>query len=210
MSGQAYEIAQFNAWLGRQRFKHKIVIAGNHDRLFERNKADAESILTAATYLQDQAIIIDGIKFYGSPWQPEFFSWAFNLPRGQALADKWKLIPDNTDVLITHGPPYGILDLSGYAPAQALRAKARKDPYHSYTNLTPGADWLDDHVGCQDLLERVNQVKPKIHCFGHIHHSYGVYPPLLAGADIDQTIFANACICDEQYNASHLPIILDI
>ena len=96
-------------------------------------------------YLQDSEVTIDGIKFYGSPWQPEFYNWAFNLPRGEKLAQKWAEIPDNTDVLITHGPAYGILD---YAP-------------------------MGGHVGCEELYKRISDIKPKIHVCGHIHNSYG-------------------------------------
>jgi len=127
--------------------KHKLVIAGNHDWCFERDIADVV-IPDGVTYLCDEETIIDGVKFYGSPWQPEFGRWAFNLPRGPALADKWAQIPEDTDVLITHGPPEGILDEVLY-PA-------------------------GEHVGCADLLERVRIVRPKLHVFGHIHESYGV------------------------------------
>jgi len=90
--------------------------------------------------------IIDGIKLWGSPWQPEFCNWAFNLPRGEALREKWQMIPEDTDVLITHGPPLGILDNIAGGPA----------------------------LGDADLLDEVtNIVKPKVHIFGHIHDGYG-------------------------------------
>lgn len=87
-----------------------------------------------------------GINIFGSPWQPEHINMAFNLPRGEALRQKWSEIPDNTDVLITHTPPYGILD-----------------------SLEDGT-----HVGCEELLEAVaERVKPRVHVFGHIHECYG-------------------------------------
>ena len=92
--------------------KHKIFVAGNHDWLYETNNRFAR-LLTAnfnIKYLQDSSVEIEGLKIYGSPWQPRFFDWAFNLMRGAELAEKWKLIPDDTDILITHGPPNGILD----------------------------------------------------------------------------------------------------
>jgi Icc-related predicted phosphoesterase len=96
-------------------------------------------------YIDNNDITIDGIKFYGSPWQPEFHDWAFNLPRGEELAAKWEKIPDDVDILITHGPAYGILD---YAP-------------------------IGGHVGCEELYRKIAEVKPKIHVCGHIHDSYG-------------------------------------
>jgi len=140
-------IIEFSAWLKRQPHKHKIVIAGNHDWCFQNRDRDMsiKEISTAATYLEDSAIVIDGVKFYGSPWQPEFCDWAFNLPRGAALKEKWDMIPNDTDVLITHGPPLNILD------------------------WCPGGN-----VGCSDLRSRVlNMPNLKYHVFGHIHESYG-------------------------------------
>ncbi len=98
-------------------------------------------------YLQDEGIEIDGVKFWGTPWQPEFCNWAFNLPRGKQIREKWDLIPDDTDVLITHGPPYSILD-----------------------SINDGCPPL----GCQDLLETVvERVNPRVHVFGHIHGGHG-------------------------------------
>ena len=91
-------------------------------------------------------MIIDGVKFYGSPWQPWFYDWAFNLERGPEIRAKWDLIPEDTDVLITHGPPYGIGDLT----------------------------FQKDHAGCQDLLKAVERLKPRTHIFGHIHERYGI------------------------------------
>jgi len=103
------------------------------------------------TYLQDSGCEIEGVKFWGSPWQPWFFDWAFNLERGEQLRRKWALIPDDTDVLITHGPPAGILDLC---------PDGRR-------------------VGCGDLRLRVEQIEPMAHIFGHIHHSAGQVEPLV-------------------------------
>jgi Icc-related predicted phosphoesterase len=88
---------------------------------------------------------IEGLTVYGSPWQPEFGSWAFNLPRGHQLRNKWRLIPPNTDILVTHGPPKGILD------------------------MTPRGE----SVGCEDLRHRLGAIAPKLHVFGHVHRGYG-------------------------------------
>jgi len=103
--------------------------------------------LTNCTYLEDSAVKIAGLKIYGTPWQPEFGGWAFNLKRGEECVRKWNLIPEDTDVLITHGPPLGFGDLC----STGIRA------------------------GCVDLLQSVqNRVKPKYHVYGHIHEGYGV------------------------------------
>jgi len=144
--GTVAEITDFNRWLAHFHHKHKILIAGNHDWLFQKDPALARSILSPSiTYLQDSMVQIRDLKIYGSPWQPEFLEWAFNLPRGPRLREKWRLIPEDTDILITHGPPAGILD------------------------QTPDGE----HVGCADLHEAVVRIKPMLHVFGHVHHGHG-------------------------------------
>lgn len=140
------EVDSFNNWLGTLPHKHKIVIAGNHDWLFYRNRAGIEPLLTNATYLENSGVEIDGFRFWGSPVQPEFMNWAFNVPRGEAIKRYWDQIPLDTDVLITHGPPMGIRD---------------------WTRLG------DDHLGCEELLAAINRVRPQLHVFGHIHGGAG-------------------------------------
>ncbi len=144
--GAEEDVVEFDRWLGRQPYRHRIVIAGNHDFLFEREPERARRLITNAVYLQDEGIEIEGLRFWGSPWQPWFYDWAFNLPRGESLAAKWRLIPSGTDILVTHGPPLGILD-----------ATAR-----------------GESVGCADLLDAVRRLRPRLHVFGHIHEGYGV------------------------------------
>ena len=144
--GRRHEIVNFLDWLANTDYEHKIFIAGNHDFGFEHQTEIAEEYKEKGViYLFDSEVVIDGVKFYGSPWQPEFHNWAFNLPRGERLAEKWAKIPDNTDVLITHGPAHGMLDwtLSGQI------------------------------VGCEDLFNRIIEIQPKIHVCGHIHCAYG-------------------------------------
>lgn len=144
--GTLDDVQEFNDFLGTLPHPHMIVIAGNHDFCFESDRVACEKILTNCIYLQDQEVIIDGVKFYGSPWQPWFYDWAFNLQRGPDIRAKWDLIPEGIDALITHGPPYGISDLTA----------------------------RDDQAGCQDLLEVVKKIKPNVHIFGHIHEGYGI------------------------------------
>src|SRR5262245_57714244 len=108
--GDETDVVDFDRWLGTLPYPHKIVIAGNHDFLFERDPVRARRLITNAVYLQDSEVEVEGLRFWGSPWQPWFYDWAFNLARGEPLAAKWRLIPEQTDVLITHGPPAGICD----------------------------------------------------------------------------------------------------
>jgi Icc-related predicted phosphoesterase len=146
-TGSISELVQFVNWYKLLPYNHKILIAGNHDFVFERKPLAAKDILinTDIIYLEDAEVSIEGIKFYGSPVTPFFFNWAFNRHRGTAIKKHWNKIPDDTDVLITHGPPHKIHDET--------------------TNRI--------HVGCVDLLKTVNRIKPKIHAFGHIHEQYG-------------------------------------
>ena len=144
--GTLDEIQAFDAFLADLPHPCKVLIAGNHDWPFARAPDQAGRLIKHALYLQDSGIDIHGIKFWGSPWQPFFCNWAFNLPRGAPLAKVWAKIPSDTDVLITHGPPYGILDRI----------------------------YNGEHVGCEDLRAALTRVRPKIHVFGHVHESYGV------------------------------------
>lgn len=149
---------EFFDWFdGINKYDHKIFIAGNHDRWMENAPDEAEGILTGyktIDYLKDDWLQVgddnETTKIYGSPWQPEFYNWAFNLPRnGDELKEKWDMIPDDIDILITHGPAWGFLD----------DVEGRRG----------------EHLGCELLAERIKQIKPKIHICGHIHTGYGHY-----------------------------------
>jgi Icc-related predicted phosphoesterase len=140
-------IASFNQWLRKQAFKQRIVCAGNHDRAFECMPEIARGLLDA-TYLENNGITIDGVSFWGSPYTPEFMNWSFMYPRGGAAKRYWDEIPERVDVLITHGPPHGILD-----------------------QVAPGGE----HLGCEELIKAVEAKKPKVHIFGHIHGGAGMF-----------------------------------
>lgn len=141
------EIIDFLGWFGTLPFQYKIFIAGNHDFFFEKEKASGiQSILPEGVcYLKDESICINGIKIWGSPYTPWFYRWAFNMKRGAALAKHWNNIPADVDILLTHGPVYGILD----------------------TVIN------EQHAGDKDLLKRILEIKPKVHVCGHIHEAYG-------------------------------------
>lgn len=104
------EIVNFNTWLGRQSHRHKIVIAGNIDRLFESHPMPARALITNGIYLQDSGVDVDGLTFWGSPVQPTINHWAFNVELGEAIRRHCGQISPKTGVLVTHGPPFGILD----------------------------------------------------------------------------------------------------
>ena len=146
--GTLDELEDLDDWLSEQPHRHKILIAGNHDWCLQDEPAEAEALIKNAIYLRDSGTEIEGLRFWGSPWTPVFFDWAFNLTRGPAIAKRWEQIPADTDVLITHGPPAGILD-------QVLTAT------HSQS------------VGCDDLTRELERLKLKMHVFGHIHEGHG-------------------------------------
>lgn len=144
--GTEKEIRAFAEALARLPHEHKLVIAGNHDFLFEEDSDRARELLGDCIYLEDSGATVLGIEFWGSPWQPRFGDWAFNLDRGEALAEKWALVPESTEVLLTHGPPHGILDCLA----------------------------SDGRIGCEDLTIALPRIRPKLHVFGHIHEDYGI------------------------------------
>ena len=147
-NGEYSVLDDFNEWLGHLSWiEHKIVIAGNHDLSLQSNPTLAESYLTNATYLRDSSINIDGIEIYGSPWCPRFGAWAFYDDRGEDMAKHWVKMVEGykPDILMTHGPAYGTLD------------------------LVPGGI----HAGCEELAKAIAIAKPKLHVCGHIHEGYG-------------------------------------
>lgn len=147
--GEIHSLEAFARFMEKQDFKHKVVISGNHDFCFENgHRGFAEKIMKdhGIIYLNDNFCEIEGLKIWGSPVQPRFFDWAFNRDRGEDIKSHWDMIPSDTDILITHGPPYDILD-----------------------QVRGGGN-----VGCVDLLDAVKRVRPRIHAFGHIHEDYGV------------------------------------
>lgn len=146
--GDAGELRSFAAWLDSLEATHKVFVAGNHDVIFEKNPYEARKLLPRdVIYLEGDMTEVAGLKIYGAPWQPEFCDWAFNLKRGWPLKEKWEAVPAGVDILVTHGPPLGILDYSRFS---------------------------QQHVGCEDLRREIDRIKPRLHVFGHIHGGYGI------------------------------------
>ena len=144
-SGSQRQARAFAEYFRALPHPHKVVIAGNHDRCIERDPHLAGVLFASCHYLFDSGATVSGLSFWGSPWQPWFLDWAFNLPRGEALRQKWQLIPEGIDVLVTHGPPHGILDRT----------------------------FGGDEAGCEELRNEMQRIKPRLHVFGHIHEGYG-------------------------------------
>ncbi len=151
-----------------------FVVAGNHDWIFQ----NAPHLVPQGmpwTYLQDQGVVFNNSLIWGSPWQKPFMNWAFNMPE-ERLADRWARIPHDADILLMHGPPHGIGDLSGYG-------------------------WK--HTGSESLTKRIEEIKPKLVVYGHIHRAYGIY-------NIGETVCINASHLDEDYNGVNPPILINI
>jgi len=175
--GYKDEVEKFCDWFSELPHKHKIMIPGNHDFLFEKDYDTAKNIVESRGIicLIDSEVDVEGIKFWGSPITPYFHNWAFNRFRGSEIENHWNKIPENVDVLLTHGPP------------------AYMENYLSL--VLEGED-----VGCEDLYNAIKKrVKPKISAFGHIHEGYGTHFD-------GETLFINCSILNRRYVPTNRPI----
>ena len=152
--GSMAQLKEFCRWIEAAPCKKKIVIAGNHDFVIDKHGRLARKTFDwhGIQYLQDYGCYVGGVGnypglfVYGSPWHPKIWG-KFELERSD-LAMVWDMVPDYTDVLVTHGPPFGVLD---------------------QTNEAHG----NDQAGDKALLMRVTNLEPKLHVFGHIHEGFG-------------------------------------
>lgn len=210
--GTLESLKDFFDWFSSLPHPYKIFVAGNHDigldpefidnrrigsmseeglsQKAKETSLEAEKLIPDnIIYLKDSFVEIEDpgmfrkLKIYGSPYTPRFCNWAFLCNRGEAIAEKWALIPDDIDILVTHGPAYGHGDV---APPWILS---------QYPRI----------VGCMELLKRIIQIKPKVHVFGHIHSGHGIYQ-----SDEMPTTFMNAAICTEEYAPTNKPLTLDL
>lgn len=193
--GTSGEIKAFLKWYGSLDFTYKIMVAGNHDWGFEKEPERFEKMCEeyGITYLNDSGVTIKDfdtekeIKIWGSPVQPEFCNWAFNRAIYEAderylqIKPHWDMIPSDTDILITHGPPMGVLD-------------GVQNAFHDPYNVT--------HVGCPHLMKAIERVNPKLHIFGHIHEEHGHKYK-------DKTLFINAAILNDAYNVAYKPVEIE-
>ena len=175
--GEKAEVVDFLSWFKSQPHPHKIFIAGNHDFFFEKAKPSevAALIPDGVTYLKDSGTTVNGIRIWGSPVTPWFYNWAFNQVRGASIRRHWNMISGDTDILVTHGPVFGILDT-------VINGK---------------------NVGCRDLLNRVQEIRPRVHICGHIHEGYGL--TLKNGIR-----YINASVLNESYELVNRPVVFDL
>lgn len=176
------QLKGFNEVLNKIPTKYKIVIGGNHDTYLERlGMILIQKELNNCVYLENSGVEIEGIKFWGSPITPFFNNWAFNRERGEEIKKYWNLIPNDVNILLTHGAPYNIMDLVLLA------------------NGEPG-----DHEGDLDLKNRIKELKNlKYHIFGHFHASYGI-------EEKNNIKHINASLMNEEYKLVKKPIIINI
>lgn len=156
--GSEEEVMDFLRWFGRLPFQYKIFIGGNHDLFLEQSSLSAigKMLPEGVHYLQNSGLTVEGIRIWGSPVTPYFLGMAFNKRPGAAIKNVWDSVPSQTDILITHGGPSGIMD-GGF--------------------------------GCADLLQRVIDIKPRYHLFGHAHGHSGI-------ESTDRTTYVNAALLD--------------
>jgi predicted phosphodiesterase len=199
--GRYSEVTAFATWLNKQPAKHIVIIPGNHEKVFEAELLGSIGIPGSRSWITnacpkahvliDESIVLEGYRIYGSPWSPFFFDWAWNAGRtiteaahtGKPfIGDIWSKIPENTQILITHGPGYGKLD--------------KLKPRNGITEL----------AGCVELQKRIEQLPDlKIHAFGHLHYQGGQI-------EVDGNVtYINAAICDDKYRAhDSRKIVIDL
>ena len=171
----AIEVADFIEWYKNVPVKYKIYVAGNHDTSIERKRITKEDFeANGIIYLENSFVNINGVKFYGTPITPSFNDWAFMKARDQTHK-VWEAIPEDTGVLIVHGPPKGIRDLSF------------------------DRDGKLEFCGDNALMKRCISLQNtlKFVCFGHIHNMDGVYNQGISTFSMTQTVFSNAACVDD-------------
>lgn len=161
------EVMEFLDWFVSLKIKHKVLVAGNHDISIENRMIHPNFILDAGiTYLENNSVTIDGLKIWGSPITPSFGKgWAWNIARHKTNL-VWGLIPQDADIIITHGPPRGILDIN-----QEMEL-----------------------CGCKSLMRKVKAVSPMLHLFGHVHNNETVINSGIRKINNLNTIFSNGSV----------------
>ncbi len=192
-TGEEDETLEFLDWLQLQTkaYKKVLFISGNHDFRVDNFEEKIRSHAPDVVYLHDESYTFEGVKFYGFPHVPALPNWAYTLARGKQMKSYTDCIPE-CDVLISHGPPFGILDM------------VERRAWDDYED--PDGKWRVTsfkNVGCTELLERVQKIKPKVHFFGHIHEGYGKY--------VDKnTTFVNCSVLNRSYKIQNDPQVIEI
>jgi len=182
----ANEVLDFIEWYESLKIEYKIWIAGNHDTSIEKKLVLPKELCKTSIYLEHESIEIEGIKIFGSPYTPAFCNWAFNVRRDR-LHEYWEAIPNDCDILITHGPPKGVLDLAY-------------------------GDMGFDRCGDLALLKAIKRKTISYAVSGHIHNNEDIVNAGTCTQRGINTIFINAsCVTDGKFNqglTSHGEIIL--
>lgn len=188
LTGELHEMIDFRDWFESQDYSYRVMIGGNHDvTLGNAGKLIGPKMFSNSYYLENSGVEIEGLQFWGSPMTPAFKGMrrglTFYTTSAKEAINIWKGIPDDTDVLITHGPPYGILD-------------------KAYSGLL-----YESGFSCGDLMlgYRVSQVKPKLHIFGHIHEEGGKVFDSYIGVK-----YVNCSVVNRAYNLINKPVVVDI
>lgn len=183
--GELSIIEDFCKWMKNLPHKYKIVIFGNHETGLQKTGPKRDAALQMfkdanIIHLDDSNVTIDNRKIYGSSWNCWFHNWEYNVERGNDIAQKWKLIPEDVEILVLHQPPYGTLDM-----------------VEEYTNLV--------HIGCKDLANRINELnKLKVVTFGHYHLDGGKTEIK------NNIIYVNAAVCTERYEPINKINVIEI
>ena len=165
------EFQDFIYWYSRVPIKYKIFIAGNHDSALEKNLFNVKKQMEDSDiiYLENSDVTVEGIKIWGSPHTPSFGNWSFMKARAK-LDRVWKSIPDDTDIIVTHGPPKGILDSS----------------FDHNNNI--------ERCGCNALKKRILDIQPTLVLFGHIHNCKDIINAGTLKLSAYDTIFSNGSV----------------
>lgn len=205
MGGTVEEFAAFGNWFGKLPYNTKLFVPGNHDFLAQSQPAMVRELLgEEVEMLIDRRLTVvdidkgEVLKVYGTPWVPNLARWAF-YGTGEKLAHQFAQIPDDTQILISHGPPQGIFD---EIPGMLFPSSRLRDDEISNAE----GDGL--HVGSSALSQRTLELANlKLHCFGHIHEGYGSGWRMTTEPAYQ---IVNASNCDEVYNLINPPIVVDI
>ena len=171
------EAMDFLNWYASLPIKNKVLIAGNHDALacLWSSKFKELCIDLNIIYLENESVVLDGIKIWGSPYTPQFGSWHFMKDRSK-LNKVWQSIPEDSRVIIVHGPPKGIMDLS----------------YDRFHNA--------EMCGCSALKKRILQIQPDLFLSGHIHNNKDIINAGILKLTAYKTIFSNgSVVADGKY-----------
>jgi Icc-related predicted phosphoesterase len=169
------EVREFIDWYKELSPKYKIYVAGNHDSSIEKKlvtKKDFED--NGIIYLENDYVTIEGIKIFGSPYTPNFGNWSFMRDRNKLDRFWCSAIHDDTDIVVTHGPPKGILDKSENRDRQL------------------------ECCGDKSLLNKLLQVQPAYHLFGHIHNAGDIINAGLQKLSICNTVFSNGSVVTDR------------